>query len=257
MTSIIQCLRGISHFDNYFHTVNTAHIPQSICLAFINLLCSFSQHTQDAHFSIFYSAFISKYSKATFNSSTCSLDFLILILYELDLYLPDDLITTLFEGRINRKYDFTFYNYEHTEKFKFLKFDIPDIYEIDLLTLSSRYLNTTVYTTYNEIYIKPGTLSSEVKRWPSVLILYLNRFHNSKSMISTAVKISEELIFTEGPRYSLVSICSHIQNAEFGHTYSIVQKQNQWKVYDDEHVEPIAFSGIAATRVCILFYQRE
>lgn len=255
VNSIIHCLISIDSFQAYFLSLNLFDLSSEIALTFSKLLISLSQSSTHIPISSFIQAFSSKYPDIFLQKPSKLLNFLIMLLYELDQNLPDNIIPSLFQGKVLRKYNFSFYNYEKTEQFKFLRFDVPNIYEINIPTLYSRYLKTTVYSSYNELYSNPGTLTSEITIWPPVLIIYLNRYKYSKEMVQTAVAISETLDFPEGPSYSLVSLCSYIGNSDFGHYYSIVKKDS-WQIYDANHTEQISFDRISTNRICILIYKK-
>lgn len=176
LNSIIRCLISIDSFQAYFLSLNLSNLSSEIALTFSKLLHSLSQSSTHIPMSGFIQAFSSQYPDIFLPKPSKLLNFLIMLLYELDQNLPDKIIPSLFQGKVLRKYNFSFYNYEETEQFKFLRFDVPNIYEIDILTLYLRYLKTTVYSSYNELYSNPGTLTSEITIWPQVLIIYLNRY---------------------------------------------------------------------------------
>lgn len=255
VNSIIRCLISIDSFQAYFLSLNLTNLTSEIALTFSKLIHSLSQPSTHIPISSFIQAFSSKYPDIFLHKPSKLLNFLIMLLYELDQNLPDNIIPSLFEGKVLRKYTFSFYYYQNNEKFKFLRFDVPNIYEIDIPTLYSRYLKTTVYSSYNELYSNSGTLTSEITLWPSVLILYLNRYKYSKEMVQTAVSISETLDIPEGPSYSLVSLCSYMGNSDYGHYYSIVKKES-WQIYDANHTEQISFDRISTNRICILIYNK-
>jgi ubiquitin C-terminal hydrolase len=255
VNSIIRCLISIDSFQAYFLSLNLSNLSSKIVLTFSKLLHSLSQSSTIIPMSSFIQAFSSQYPDIFLPKPSKLLNFLIMLLYELDQNLPDNIIPSLFQGKVLRKYNFSFYNYEETEEFKFLRFDVPNINEIDIPTLYSRYLTTTVYSSYNELYSNHGTLTSEIRVWPPVLIIYLNRYKYSKEMVKTAVAISENLDFPEGPSYRLVSLYSYIGNSDFGHYYSIVKKDS-WVIYDGNHTEQVTFDRISTSRVCLLIYNK-
>ncbi|KAM4797574.1 ubiquitin carboxyl-terminal hydrolase 21-like [Urocitellus parryii] len=105
-----------------------------------------------------------------------------------------------------------------------------------------------------------------VQRFPSILVLHLNRFSTSQGTIK---KISVDVDFplqqmsledfssdrTVSPVYELYALCNHSGSVHSGHYTALCRSQTGWHVYDDSCVSPISESQVASSEGYVLFYQ--
>uniref|UniRef100_A0A8C6A6Z5 Ubiquitin carboxyl-terminal hydrolase n=1 Tax=Marmota marmota marmota TaxID=9994 RepID=A0A8C6A6Z5_MARMA len=111
-----------------------------------------------------------------------------------------------------------------------------------------------------------STKKLTIQRFPSILILHLNRFSTSQGTIT---KISVDVDFplqqmslgdftsdrTVSPVYELYALCNHSGSVHSGHYTALCRSQTGWHVYDDSCVSPISENQVASSEGYVLFYQ--
>ncbi|KAM4798198.1 ubiquitin carboxyl-terminal hydrolase 21-like [Urocitellus parryii] len=111
-----------------------------------------------------------------------------------------------------------------------------------------------------------STKKLTIQRFPSILVLHLNRFSSSQGTIN---KISLDVDFplqqmsledftsdrTVSPVYELYALCNHSGSVHSGHYTALCRSQTGWHVYDDSCVSPISESQVASSEGYVLFYQ--
>ncbi|XP_046323728.1 ubiquitin carboxyl-terminal hydrolase 21-like [Marmota monax] len=111
-----------------------------------------------------------------------------------------------------------------------------------------------------------STKKLTIQRFPSILVLHLNRFSTSQGTIT---KISVDVDFplqqmsledftsdrTVSPVYELYALCNHSGSVHSGHYTALCRSQTDWHVYDDSCVSPISENQVASSEGYVLFYQ--
>ena len=101
---------------------------------------------------------------------------------------------------------------------------------------------------------------------PPTLIIQLLRFENTGNKITKNILIPFKLSLDKfsyklkDQIYELKSICCHVSNNHmFGHYFSIVKKNEDWYIIDDNHIEKIdkeKVKNIILNNAYILFYDK-
>lgn len=144
---------------------------------------------------------------------------------------------------------------------------LPDKFqEISILTLP---VKRTILDAYQD-YVKndklsyqcdkckkctEGNKSTEIVKFPKILIVHLRRFLGNSTKDDLRVSVDIDLKFGD-IRYHLIGSILHHGHLNGGHYYSYAKRKQEWWKFDDASVEKVASSKVDHSDAYILFYMR-